>query len=346
MKACIAIDDASFSSTHREESLGIQQQLVIQCGDIWTFVEHDPLFFKDAPKADVYVVDFGGLGVGYGSNSSAERCCHQLVQAIEDNPGRLYIIWSAWTMRWYKDMLRDILVAAMPLDADVDDVKVELPANVIVYDYSSSWDEIRAWMGVTKPEPGSNSAKVDELDELLLAEMNNNPLNAEIVTAGEEALKEAEENFDNEDDDTEEQENPWKEPEEDSDDDDTEVEEEGAVVCAPKDNLDDSRKDEDIIGYIKVPVRLAWAPGQKSGRMNFKFADCMVEVTNDDGVKIAQFGGAFFGYYEASFNEVEYKGSSFSYMLHPRDLFDQLQVVHDEFFQKHQEKVKNGNETA
>jgi hypothetical protein len=95
------------------------------------------------------------------------------------------------------------------------------------------------------------------------------------------------------------------------------------------------------VSYITVPVRCDWTPEQKSGTLRFKLADCIVDIMIDDK-KIADMGGAFFGFYEVSFPDG--KGSFWKYSLSPEDLWPLFEKMHKELLEK-EENVKTCNKT-
>lgn len=82
-----------------------------------------------------------------------------------------------------------------------------------------------------------------------------------------------------------------------------------------------------IVGYITLPVKMWWKPGQSSGTMNWKLADCIVDVTDDEtGEKVASLGGEFYGHYSISFPNG--KGESWQYKIITEDFFARFAKLH------------------
>lgn len=55
----------------------------------------------------------------------------------------------------------------------------------------------------------------------------------------------------------------------------------------------------------------------------FKFADCIVDV-HDDNEDIGSFGGVIGGYYEFNIDSPSDTGESFGFMIHPMDMWNAL----------------------
>lgn len=93
----LALIDPSFDMDSNDELAEIKEYFEYHFPkEKWEFeglvgeVQH----FVDR-KADIYVYDFGGIGVGApGLVNSTNRA---LVKKIENEPGRLFIIWSQFT---------------------------------------------------------------------------------------------------------------------------------------------------------------------------------------------------------------------------------------------------------
>lgn len=144
MRVVIAVDDASMITSATEESNDIAKEIRQQCECELEVINIDPLRLGDSPSADIYVVDFGGLGVGYGSYSEPMRCTSELVKKIENCPGSLFLIWTQFTFDWYENYVKD------ELQGDIGFI----PNNVLLYRYGNEnkfWDKVRTWVGIDRP---------------------------------------------------------------------------------------------------------------------------------------------------------------------------------------------------
>jgi hypothetical protein len=93
------------------------------------------------------------------------------------------------------------------------------------------------------------------------------------------------------------------------------------------------------VAYITVPVQCDWKPGQKSGTMRFKLADCIVDVSEGEGKDeklIAHVGGEFFGFYGITFPNGE--GNHWHYSIHPEDFYAAFLKMHNELIEKEKEE--------
>ena len=91
--------------------------------------------------ADIYIFDFGGISA-YGGYNLIEDELRMLMKKIENSPGKLFIIWSAYTFTWYKDIM-------------TNEYPELLDNNNVLNYYDSKFDEydafsntVRSWLGL------------------------------------------------------------------------------------------------------------------------------------------------------------------------------------------------------
>lgn len=320
MRLVIAIDDASMMTPLAHEIALVKCDFLRECGDIFEFVEADPVHLADAPRADVYVVDFGGLGVGF-STGAAERCAVDLMRQIDKNPGRLYCVWSVHTGAWY----RDAIYEALGEDHET------LPANAALYDNSNNdkfWNQVRAWLGLTA-KPELTPEVCDKIEALLDAasalnfgtgpsEPDEEPLPAPVAEV------EPEDELEDEPEEPEIQLGPWPEG------DDRKMPPPARKNRKPAE--DGGPVDGDVIGELRIPIRLSHRPGLRETSARFKFADTTAEV-EANGHDIGRLSGCVGGVYEISIRLPDNgHGDNFLlYYLHPREIWNQMLDFHDGF---------------
>jgi hypothetical protein len=61
-----------------------------------------PQNLKNDP-VDFYIIDYGGIGPG--CEDTIISLYHSLLEQIENKPNTLFIIWSSFTQRWYKEAI-------------------------------------------------------------------------------------------------------------------------------------------------------------------------------------------------------------------------------------------------
>lgn len=148
MKCVIAIDDAKF---HRDQVETLTEIIGDRFGDV-QFIEHDPRTLTKMPNSiDLCVVDFGGGCSGYGEERGS-MYCRELIKAIEDRPGTLFLVWSTHSVMWYRDVMLDILERELGKQLNEDAFKC--PANVMLYpkDYDQDpvWSAADVWLSSAK----------------------------------------------------------------------------------------------------------------------------------------------------------------------------------------------------
>jgi len=353
MRITIALDDASMMTSQEQEIADVKVEFLKNCGAECEFIEHDVRHLETMKRTAVLVTDFGGLGVGFGQG--AERCGHELMKLINNRPSTLFVLWSKHTESWYKNAIYDAMPAGERDDAD----EPPNPQNVVTWDYSDEqfWVKVRAWLGMTAApeETPELTALIEAQEEISLSHrrLRNKMLGCD------EPEEEPEEELP-------------EEPVEDVPDIDDvilmqEIEESAEELSrkrqkAEREALREKRRQEgtdnefhanvpkepdggptygDIVGELRVPIRIEMRPGMSKGFMKFKFADCIVDVSNDgpDGksIHVASIGGQMGGSYEASFDEVKGERPRMSYMLATQDLWKAWEAFHEQYTKEHPE---------
>jgi hypothetical protein len=308
-----------------QDAAGVEMELLQNCGDVFEFVSHDPVDLRNAPRADVYVVDFGGLGSGF-CTTMASLCVTQLQVMVEKHPGSLFLLWSAFTGRWYRDAIEDAagdLVGESPL-----------PGNVRVYASHSNefWQAVRAWLGIEHvPESTPElEAKINDA----LRRHDAQDVTEDSTTAAEKAADEQSQiAAENDSADVSDELLPESVPT---------LEEVLAVpmpeyAVNPRYVRTDDGKPEygDAVGELRIPLRISHRPGLKMGFARFKFADCVVDISDDDERRCGTIGGEMAGYYSFSFPLAGHPGKLVSYMLTPHDLWRAILPLHAEYVRRH-----------
>lgn len=384
MRIVIAIDDASVITTTEEQQNDIMAAFLEQCGDIFEFKTHDPQRLDTIPRADIYVIDFGGLGIGLNTGR-AERCANLLLKKVEQQPGTLFCIWSTYTMSWYRGAMADHL--------GNENEEQPLPDNVEFYDaleLSEFWNAVRAWCGLSeKPEPDKEleeriwnlrfpesphhdrvtdmAAAIDMSPEELAQQLaENDPdewLDRYQAKQRRKYFAEQEDDDADADADAESEAPDEDEPEEEEEEPAPELTEEeraakkaaliaklSAPISVDTEKFDESHRRPDrpedggpgwgdIVGEIRIPVRIGTRPNLGAGFAYFKFADCIASVSDDDGDEIGTIGGAMGGVYEISFPTGT--GDLFQYMLRPEDIWPVIVELHNEFRERHKDLFKD-----
>jgi hypothetical protein len=357
VKAVLAVDDRSVTLEQSAEIAMLKAEILRELGDVFDFVVHDPVRMIQAPPADLTVVDFGGLGISYGGGATAfaEQAARGLAKLIEDRPGRLFMVWSAYTVQWYLGEMAEILERATGRD-DVTstDARKNLPENVILYGEDGAWDRARGWLGLEKPAWESISAKLDALDAEAYGEAAEEPEPAPATEP--EPEPEPAEPADDFGDGVEEGPSPLEVYREDRA---KACEERGltpeeAIAEKPFRRPRMAQPDEDPngspqsgslyprvhdkvpIGYIAVPVYANGYPGRNPHRAQFALQDCIVDVNEGEGEderRIGAIGGEFLGSYKIHFDPVgpQDAGCGFTYGLDPRDIWHAIQPLHAAF---------------
>lgn len=100
------------------------------------------------------------------------------------------------------------------------------------------------------------------------------------------------------------------------------------------------------IGFITIPVYCDLRPFQSKGFLSMKFADCILDVKNADGVDLGSIGGAVGGAYLINCDSRNpdlpgSNGRSFHYRLRPKDIWDAMTEVDQKFQQQTVQDVKS-----
>jgi len=104
MKVCMFVDFMGGGGRTPEDEYGEIEDMFRMMVPGGLFFERDiqPYDLKNRP-CDVYVFDFGGLLPG--CDSLIESQYRVLIQAIEDRPNTLFVIWSTFSGRIYKEFV-------------------------------------------------------------------------------------------------------------------------------------------------------------------------------------------------------------------------------------------------
>lgn len=349
MKAVICIDDASMLSSQEEESARIKSQLITECGDIFTFVDHPPERLYALPRCDLAVVDYGGLTLGFSSSGPGEMCSAQLVKAIEDRPGTLFLIWSLFTENWYLEQIQKDLK---------DNEQEKIPDNVLLYRTMQAdgrswkgrddtrvtefWDKVRTFLGVQKPEfTPELEAAIDAYDMRADALLHGRLSDSENVAQQRQAAARIAA-----------QPVAPAPPEDEPEPEPEEVQPARAPIDVlapwPGEEIDEAKycieqedggiKYGEVIGHITIPLRLRARPGINSFRAAFKLADCIVDLCRADDVQLASFGGGFGGCYEFTVCGCGTAGNeSITMFADPRDIWKAFDIMRLEFLRQHPE---------
>lgn len=312
INAALFVDDASITITQDEEYELLKDELIRNCGDVFRFTFNVPPD-KLPNSTDIYVVDFGGLNIGYGGGGSGsgshlgDSYCRAIHRLIEDRPGTLFLIWSEFTRRWYMSMVAEELG------------QTAHAANVVFYpttdDEAQAWSTIRAWLGVSEPERDTidDVPEQDAQDDFayytpppvcvmcqtMLMPCDEDP-NGDKNPVCIKCRAEQAHDFDAE---------PY-----------VEFDRFGRMLIAPI---------KEPIGYVKVPVYCQSRPEQSRMRAHFKFADCLCVVTDDDDEEeLGTIGGTIGGHYEISIGNGD---GHFSYIMHPPDIWEEVLKLHEQF---------------
>jgi len=260
------------------------------------------------PGTDLLIYDFGGMMPG---TDLMDSNAHSAVQWAKDNPNSLLVVVSRFTYDQY-------------IKYELEELGLDL-FNVIVDDGKE--DPIPQWFraahGLGRPDLDKVSDArfsievVELLTEFAELGLEVTPKRADIHEMIDEHGHEQE---------------PLEEAEEIREvqalaDDDEAV---GFITTEedlePKPERDwNLEAPKEPVAFITVPVYCDWYPGVAKGKMSFKFADCMVDITEGEH-QIAHMGGAFGGVYEISFPDG--KGSLWGYHIKPKDFWEQFEKMH------------------
>lgn len=135
MRIAMFVDWVGAIRTEDEEYLEIRQFVEAAIGTDHKFET------KVAPHKllnhDVYVIDFGGLSA-MGSRDSYSVLVHELIRQVEDRPNTLFVIWSNFTFKAYREEMLERLGLAEPgmqdirPDGTMPAVSLDHPCNVVV----------------------------------------------------------------------------------------------------------------------------------------------------------------------------------------------------------------------
>ena len=141
----LAMVDHSMTFDPKDELKTIEDYFKEYWSDTdWQFkgLDGDVSGFMDG-KADVYVYDFGGVGF-MGASGLVESTHNDFMKKIENEPGRLFILWSQFTSDEFWDQAEQEYPELVNL------------GNVLTYKGGSERDEfqknISDWLGIKVKE--------------------------------------------------------------------------------------------------------------------------------------------------------------------------------------------------
>lgn len=90
---------------------------------------------------DVYVVDIGGLCAIY-NNPKIDYYIHKIIESVDNKPGTLFILWSSFTCKWYKDAVEN----EFPELRENNNVIIRYPE---AFGNEIEWkDEVKKWLNL------------------------------------------------------------------------------------------------------------------------------------------------------------------------------------------------------
>jgi len=125
------------------EQIKLDLQKILQCE---IELEKDiPPHALDNRSFAAYVFDYGGMLPGCGDLiNSFYRCIHD---AVIDHPNSLFIIWSSYTGREYKNYIK------YELEKEAD------APNLVIF-AGGNWEDLQQWFGVD-PLPPKEAQQAD-----------------------------------------------------------------------------------------------------------------------------------------------------------------------------------------
>ena len=90
---------------------------------------------------DLYLIDIGGLCAIY-NNPQIDYYIHKIIESVENKPGTLFILWSEFTCKWYKDAVEE----EFPDLINNNNVIIRYPKT---FSDSIDWQsEVKKWLGL------------------------------------------------------------------------------------------------------------------------------------------------------------------------------------------------------
>jgi len=84
---------------------------------------------------EVYLFDFGGMLPGCEDMVASHY--RELIKQIEDHQNSAFLLYSSFSVRWYKDCMMD------------ESKEISNQKNVFYYDFDGRWiDKLKAWLNV------------------------------------------------------------------------------------------------------------------------------------------------------------------------------------------------------
>lgn len=145
MRIGMFVDWVGATKTQEDEYKEIEEFVMAAIGPGHKFESNVPP--HKISNHDVYVIDFGGLSA-MGSRDSYSVLVHELIRKIEDKPNTLFVIWSNFTFRAYRqEMLERLGLEEESLldvqeDGTIKKHNIDHPHNLVVKDSEDFVDSI------------------------------------------------------------------------------------------------------------------------------------------------------------------------------------------------------------
>jgi len=132
---CLVDPMGVIDTTQEEEYKEIEKTFKRKFKDIGKIVFKKNIYpgdLKNRP-VDMYVFDYGGMGM-MGHADTIHSLLRFLLEAVENKPNTLFIMWSAMSSRWYKELMED------------ENKELSSQPNVIFRGMGENWaDQVRDW---------------------------------------------------------------------------------------------------------------------------------------------------------------------------------------------------------
>jgi len=105
-----------------------------------TFPEFKMVFVRDIfphqlanESFEIYLFDFGGMLPGCEDMVASQY--RELARQVEDHPNALFLLYSSFSVRWYKELMEE------------DSGELKNQPNVVFYDYDEEWVmKVKEWL--------------------------------------------------------------------------------------------------------------------------------------------------------------------------------------------------------
>lgn len=134
MKICALVDPMGTSFQEpKEEYEEIKQrfceELCLEPNEV-TLVPDVMPHTLSGISTDAYVIDYGGMLSGV--DDLVRSIFREFIKQVEDKPNTLFIIWSTFSFRWYKELIED------------ENPDLKAPNVAFALD-DEGWEKIKRW---------------------------------------------------------------------------------------------------------------------------------------------------------------------------------------------------------